>query len=211
MIITVANQKGGAGKSTIVINIALILAGLSRKPTVALVDTDKQRSCVQTLQGHERENLKIYEAAEKPDKVIQELSEKFIIVDTPPHSHEIAHLAAALSDVVIIPVQPSPLDIRAAADTVQALQAIQKHMPNLQCCFLVNRIAGGTILAKEIKSTLERFYPFPVLETMLHDRQAYKQSLITGQSVLEYDKRSAAAQEMEKLVIEIVKAAKNIK
>lgn len=205
MIITIANQKGGAGKSTIAINMALILAGLSKKYSVALVDTDKQRSCILTLQGHERENLKVYEATEEPNKVIQELSEQFVIVDTPPHSHEVAYMAAVLSDVVIVPVQPSPLDVRAAADTVKALQVIQKHKPGLQCFFLVNRIAGGTILAKEIKSTLNRFYPFSVLETMLHDRQAYKQSLITGESVLEYDKRSAAAKEMASLVVEVVK------
>lgn len=208
VIITVAAQKGGSGKSTIAINAALILAGLKKKPTVALVDTDRQRSCIQTLQGHERDNLKVYETTEKPTEVIQGLSEQYTIVDTPPHSHEVAYVAAALSDLVVIPVQPSPLDIRAAADTVKALQIIQGHRPDLQCCFLVNRIAGGTILAKEIKSTLERFYPFPVLETMLHDRQAYKQSLITGQSVLEYDKRSAAAQEMGKLVLEIIKKDK---
>lgn len=208
MIITVAAQKGGSGKSTIAINMALILAGLSQKPTVALVDADRQRSCMQTLQGHERDNLNVYEVTEKPNEVIQGLSERYVIVDTPPHSHEVAYVAAALSDIVVIPVQPSPLDVRAAVDTVKALQIIQDRRPDLQCCFLINRIAGGTILAKEIKGTLEQFYPFPVLETMLHDRQAYKQSLITGQSVLEYDNRSAAAQEMGKLVLEIVKKEK---
>lgn len=147
----------------------------------------------------------MYEESENPGEIIQTLSERFVIVDTPPHSHEVAYVAAALSDLVVIPVQPSPLDIRAIADTVRALQIIQGHRPDIQCYFLVNRIAGGTILAKEVKSTLERLYPFPVLKTMLHDRQAYKQSLITGQSVLEYDKRSAAANEIGQLVLEVIK------
>lgn len=209
MIITIASQKGGVGKSTIAINLALFLAGLPEKVTVALVDTDEQKSCVETLEGHERPNLTLYEVPEAPHKVIRELEQQFIIVDTPPHSHEVMWQAAAVSDRLIIPVQPSPLDIRGAGKTVQALQTIKaKYNEKLQCMFLINRITPRTILANEIRAALEKRYPFPILKTMLHNREAYKQSLITGLSVFEYEKNSPAAKEMAQVILEMTKGVK---
>ncbi len=210
MVITIGSQKGGAGKSTVAINMALMIASSSTNYKVALVDTDKQRSCVQTLGKNCRENLTVYEVQSKPNRTIMELEEDIVVVDTPPHSHELMHLASAVSNVVIIPLQPSPLDIRAASETVKALTIIKAEVnPDLQCCFLLNRLKAGTILTKELRSTVEKLYPFNVLESSLFDRQLYKQSLITGQSVMEFDKNSPAAQEMAELVVEVLKLVSN--
>jgi chromosome partitioning protein len=117
---------------------------------------------------------------------------------------------AAVSHLVIIPVQPSPLDVRAMARTVKALGMIrEKYNPKLKTRLLINRITLRTTLAGEIRETLARLYPgVPVLESMLHNREAYKQSLITGQSVIEYDRASAAARELGALLIEIGKIVK---
>ena len=209
MIVTIASQKGGVGKSTVAMNLALGVAGLKKKYTVALLDADQQKSCYETLQNHQKTNLSIHEAAEKPHRIIEQLDQQIIFIDTPPHSHEIIYQAAAVSDIVLIPLQPSPLDIRGVAKTVKALTIIQEKMnPELQCRFLINRITPRTILANEIRSALQKYYPFPILKCMLHNREAYKQSLITGTSVMEYNRSSLAAQEMEQLLIEIAKMLK---
>ena len=211
MIITIGSQKGGAGKSTIAINMALMIASSSLEYRVALVDTDKQRSCVQTLAKNDRENLNIYDFTDedmprKPNRLIQDLEEDVVIVDTPPHSHEVMHLSAAVSDIVIIPIQPSPLDVRAAKETVAALEVISETVNTaLECRFLLNRVKAGTILGNEIGETIQKLYPFGVLSSVLYDRQIYKQSLITGRSVLEFDKNSPASKEMGGLVVEVLK------
>lgn len=210
MIISIVSQKGGVGKSTVTINLALAIAGLPHKPTVALVDSDEQRSCIETLEGHGRDNLHLYEALEKPHKILEGLKEQVIICDTPPIGHDVAYQCAASSSLVIVPLQPSPLDVRSLAKTVRALTVIkEKYRPKLQTRFLINRLSAGTVLGTEIRGYLNKLYPaIPVLDSVLHDRQAYKQSLLTQQSVIEFDKSSHAAKEMGNLVIEIVNIAK---
>jgi chromosome partitioning protein len=210
MKISIISQKGGSGKSTVAINLALAVAGLPGKPRVALVDADEQLSCMQTLSGHQRENLFLYETKAKPHRLIEKLKEGTIFIDTAPHSDELMYQVAAVSHLVIIPVQPSPLDVRAMARTVKVLGMIkEKYNPKLKTRLLINRITLRTTLAGEIRETLARLYPgVPVLESMLHNREAYKQSLITGQSVIEYDRASAAARELGALLVEIGKIVK---
>lgn len=204
MIICIAGQKGGAGKTTVAINLALALAGLSEKVEVALVDADVQRSCMEALGKQTRPNLTLYEIHDNAHETIKALKQRFIIVDTPGRTGETMYQAVAVSDLVIVPIQPSPLDVLAAAKTVKALLAVRAEFnPGLKCCFLINRATPRTTLAGEIRKILKNYYPFPVLATMLHDRQAYKQSLSTGQSVIEFDKTSAAAKEIGLLTVEI--------
>ena len=211
MIITIASQKGGSGKTTIGINLALVMAGLEPKRSVALVDADEQQSAGETLRGHNRENLAVYEATEKTHRLIESIkgNHNVVIIDTPPHSQEVVYQSAAVSDLVIIPLQPSPLDVRGVANTVKALQFIKEnHNPTLLCRFLINRAKPRSILASEIRQTLSKFYPYPAFDSVLQDREVYKRSMITGKSVVEYDKTGPATNEIEVLISEIIKLIK---
>jgi chromosome partitioning protein len=212
MIITIASQKGGSGKTTICINLALAMAGLRKNQRVALVDTDEQRSCIETLntQGT-RENLTLYEVTEKTHRLVETIRDKheIIIIDTPPHSQEVVYQAAAVSDLVIIPLQPSPLDVRGVLKTVQAMEFIKENNnPHLLCRFLINRVNPRSILSHEIRATLTKFYPYPIFNSVLQNREIYKRSLVSGKSVLEYDKNGTAGQEIKKLINEINRLVK---
>lgn len=206
MIVTIASQKGGVGKSTVSMNLALGVAGLSESYNVALIDADQQLSCLETLQNYKRDNLTLYKGTEKPHRLVLTIAKKYkaVFIDTPPHSHETMYQAAAVSKLVIIPLQPSPLDIRGVGKTVKALKVIREKInPDLECRFLINRVKPRTILANDFKSALNKHYSFPAFNAMMHDREAYKQSLITGRSVLEFRKNSPAAQEMGQILIEV--------
>ena len=204
MVISFVNAKGGTGKTTAAINLALAMAGAAPETKVALVDADPQRSCLDTLAGHERGNLSLYAAPDKPHLVIEALTEKVIVADTAGHSSESGWQVAAVSSLVVIPIGASPLDVRAVAATVKALNVIkEKFNPRLECRFLLNQMTPRTSLAGEIRATIERLYPFQVMRTELATRQAYRQSLVDGLSVIEYDRHSKAAQEITALVVEI--------
>jgi chromosome partitioning protein len=204
MIITIGNQKGGCGKSTVAMNLALGTAAL--KYTTALIDADVQRSCLETLQGHEKENLTTYESGEGVHRLAKSLHDEFIFIDTPPHSNTIMYQAIAVADLVIIPLQPSPLDIRSARQTVAVCRAIQEKLGKpIRCYFLLNKINPRTTLGRQVAGHLTKMYRLPILQTRLQNRIIYQQALIYGQSVLEYGKNNQAAQEVGDLLVEVHK------
>jgi len=204
MIITLTNQKGGCGKSTATMNLALGTAALNYK--TALIDTDEQKSCLETLGDHPKSNLTLYEAREDVEDLVAEIKDKFhfIFIDTPPHSHHIMYRAMAVSDFIIIPLQASPLDIRSAKRTIDACERVQKEVGHdIPCYFLLNRVNPRTKLSKEIGSYIRELYSVPLLQARLHNRVAYAQSLMHGKSVIEQSRSSDAALEVTKLLKEV--------
>jgi chromosome partitioning protein len=204
-IISVVSFKGGVGKTTIACNLALGFSGMPGLPSVALVDADPQQSSIETLHGHGLGNLALYESGEDSHNLLRGLKERIVICDTPPQGSNVTIRCAALSHLVVIPTQPSPIDLRALKKTVDALIGLKgKFVPGLRCRFLINRVSGNTTLGKDIRGAIERLYPvFPVFDAQLHDREAYKQSLIDGRSVLALGQSNPAAKEMAQLQLEI--------
>lgn len=204
MIVTLTNQKGGCGKSTATLNLALGTAALGYD--TALIDTDEQKSCVETLDGYDKPRLTVYESGKDVDILAAEIKNDFqyVFIDTPPHSHHIMYKAMAVSDIIIIPLQASPLDIRSAKRTIKACEQVQKEVKRtIPCYFLLNRVNPRTNLSKEIGAYINELYTVPLLQSRLHNRVAYAQSLMHGKSVIEYNRSSDAALEVRKLLKEV--------
>lgn len=204
MIVTLTNQKGGCGKSTTALNLALGTAALGYN--TALIDADEQKSCVETLQGYDKANLKVYESGKGVDRLASEVKNDFhfVFIDTPPHSHHIMFQAMAVSDIIIIPLQASPLDIRSAKRTIDACEQVQSDVKRvIPCYFLLNRVNPRTNLSKEIGAYIRELYTVPLLQSRLHNRVAYAQSLMHGKSVIEHNRSSDAALEVRKLLREV--------
>ena len=206
MIITLTNQKGGCGKSTVTMNLALGTAALNYN--TALIDTDEQKSCIETLQDFPKTNLQLFEAGKNVGELVEKIKDKFhfIFIDTPPHSHNIMYNAMAVSDFIIIPLQASPLDIKSAKRTIDACEKVEgKINQKIPCYFLLNRMNPRTKLSKEIGTYIRELYTTPLLQSRLHNRVAYAKSLMYGKSVIEHNRSSDASLEVTKLLREVHK------
>jgi len=207
-VITLANQKGGCGKSTIVLNLAIEFA--LQQYRVIVFDTDPQGSCYETVQvrDDQAETVQIkvaavygnlYQAIEECDKDYD-----FAIIDTPPHDNDVVTVATVCADLVIVPVQDSPLDIRSTKTTVDLINEARKLNPDIVPYFLLSRIQANSVMARELAQVLNSTYKFDILETKIANRMAYKYSLIYGRNVSEFSGKDSAAAEIRSLAREVL-------
>ncbi|MGB0684418.1 MAG: ParA family partition ATPase [Magnetovibrionaceae bacterium] len=205
-ILTVAQQKGGAGKTTLVAQLAVALAGPRQK--VAVVDIDPQGSLtawygVREQQGFANDHLDVrqvsgWRTASEIDRLRNEFD--LILIDSPPHAETDAKVAVRAADLVLIPVQPSPLDVWATKPTIDL--ALGEKVPVL---LLMNRVPPRAKIVEEVSGWLAQ-KGLPVADTRLGNRVAFASSMMEGKGVMETAKRSSAAQEIEALAKEIKKA-----
>ena len=118
-IITVLQQKGGAGKSTLIASLAGFMANDSAKSLI--VDTDPQRSCVEWAGEQDIDNLDVLEHLSEDTllEVIEKIDDQYnaIFVDTAGYDSRMAAYAIQASDVILIPCRGSKKDVMGAART----------------------------------------------------------------------------------------------
>ena len=197
--ITIAVQKGGAGKTTIAGHLAVAAqqAGLR----VALADTDPQGSAKSWAETRSDSALEVVAitSANVGAAVAAAAEEGYdlLIVDTPPHAS--AGIAAALehADLALMPIRPSLLDLTAAPASIRLLQASGKPGAFILSSAPI-RASETREVERELASTGIR-----VLETVIHDRTAYRRALAHGQAVGEFEPAGKAAFEVRALWREV--------
>ena len=202
-IIAVLNQKGGAGKTTIATHLSRALQALGSD--VVLVDSDPQGSA-RDWAAVDEDNPIVTVGIDRPTiaRDARKLGARYVVIDGAPQAQELAASALTAADLVLIPVQPSPYDIWATADLVELVKQRQMITDGkLRAYFVVSRAINGTTLGKEIREALED-YGLPVLETVVHQRQAYPKSAVRGSTVLDDGTDAAAAAEIRALAAEVV-------
>lgn len=122
-----------------------------------------------------------------------------IIIDGPPRVYEVARSAILASDLVLIPVQPSPYDVWAAKEIVDLLREASVFKENLKSRFVINRKIVNTAIGRDVVEALSS-YEIPVLPAEICQRVAFAESAALGKTVLETDPNSFAAAEVRAVV-----------
>jgi chromosome partitioning protein len=161
-IIAVAGRKGGIGKSTIAGNLAGEFAAMNK--TVLLLDADPQHSLIAWAAQGDGLLSQITEKIESgsPDALrarLRKIKEvDIVIVDTPPGMPETAYAAAMVSDLLLLPCGPSPLDLFALKEALTlALKArAQRRSKKPRIRFVPSKVNLGTNLGRTLSSRLEK-------------------------------------------------------
>jgi len=201
MIIGVLNQQGGAGKTTVAVNLATVFA---QAPSfrVLLVDADPQGSALAWSSAREQDPLFPVVGMAKPNlhKDLPKLARDYhaVVIDGASRVSSLGRAVIMASDLIVIPVQPSLDDVRAAAETVALIKETQQFNEKLEAVFAINRKIVNTAVGRDVVRALVEF-GFPVSEHALHQRVTYAESAARGLGVSEQELRSEAAREIARL------------
>jgi len=205
--IAITNQKGGTGKTTLALNLA---AGLHRRGSTLVLDTDPQGSISQWAglgdAGDLPEVLHVSGDDVQAHIVKRMPSHRYLVVDCPPTAHG-SHVDKVLTnvDMVLVPIQPSPVDLWASIAIADAVRDAKKRNPRLKAFVVLNQLDVRNALSKSMHEALAEL-EFPTLRAGVSRRAAYRNAAMEGTSVYGLGPRGkAAAQEMEAIIEEISK------
>ena len=205
MIISLLNQKGGVGKTTLAIHLAAAFA--LKGDRVLLVDADPQGSGLDW--SAIRTATPLFAVIGMPKAIIHKelpsLARDYahVIIDGPPRVYEVARSAILASDVVLIPVQPSPYDVWAAKEIVDLVSEAASFNENLKSRFVINRKIVNTAIGRDVADALSG-YAFPVMTAQICQRVSFAESAAQGRTVLETEPNSTASQEINALTDELM-------
>jgi chromosome partitioning protein len=195
-VISFINQKGGCSKSTTSVHFAWWLAE-KKKKKVLLVDADAQRSSSQWLEGMESKiSCSILSS---PDELLEQIPElvndyQEIVIDGPASLAENTRAILFRSDVAIVPVQPTGVDLRSATDAIRLVKQAQSVRGGFPVAALfLSRAVKGTKLLDEARTLLSQTPGVKFLKTTIHQKQAIADT--SGQSSVVWQLPGKAASE----------------
>ncbi|MHA1567179.1 MAG: AAA family ATPase [Alphaproteobacteria bacterium] len=203
-ILTVANLKGGVGKTTLAVNLAGQLSG--PRSSVAVVDADAQGSASHWL-GHGNVDVDLLvmplESARGARRWIERvlaIDTEFTVIDCPPHLQAVTEAAIGIADMVVVPVTASGADLIATAKALELVRKARAKRSNgaPKCVLVPSKIDFRTSAGREIGAALKQLGE-PV-GPAIRQRTAFVDSFTAGQWIGDYAGRGPAAKEIAALV-----------
>lgn len=185
-VISILGQKGGSGKTTLATNLA---AGLIREGhKTVIIDTDPQQSAMEWSKNSPESSIPVFGVVEKDLKTSLSAidpSYSFAILDGTGKLELKTSASIRLSDLILIPVQPSPYDVWACAELAETIRFRRESNDGLpKAYFVISRQRSNTKLSREVGDAIVE-YCLPVFSSGTTDREVYKQSASSGLSVFD--------------------------
>jgi len=203
-VITIAQQKGGTGKTTLAVHLALAFIKYHNLK-VAIIDTDPQgslgkwfmiRSKIKKPNGDLTFKTASLWGAQYESKILKQ-EHDIVIIDTPPKIEADARPAIEASDLVLIPISPSPVDFWATEPIIEIAKRAKKK--------IVIQINRANPRSKLMKKTYDYINDLGMKKTntLIGHRQIFIASMGEGKTVIEMQRKGKAAQEIAELSSEI--------
>lgn len=199
-VITLAAQKGGAGKTTLAVHLAVQAHKAGER--VVLVDTDPQGSATAWARARGQDAPVIVAATSSQLSDVMAASSNdgmtLVIIDTPPHAAPGAAAASTLADLVLVPVRPSAFDLAASGASAEIARTAKR------AAFVLSACPSRAPEIMEARKALE-LQGLPVLDTEIGERRSYARAVASGRAVAEFEPAGRAAHEISQLWREIKK------
>ena len=207
-IISVLNEKGGTGKSTVATNLATALHREGKR--VVLLDCDSQGTARDWRDASPDDaDLPPVLGVDRPQMLASSLNginAEIAIIDSPAKAESMSAAIVRASHVALLVIQPSGADLWASGAAVKLIQAKREMGGEIDAAFLVNRTSGATKLSKLVKSGEWNTYEgIEKLETSIGNRAVFATAMTDGLSVLDYSD-SKAKEEVQAVVQELKEA-----
>lgn len=205
-IITIAHQKGGVGKSTIALNLAI---ELNKKYDLKVIDLDYQKSITIFNETRKEKNLKplniIHIENQKELINVLKNNNELILIDSGGFDSDLNRIAIVGADLIITPVSNNLIEIYGLEAFKKILHELKEIEPEVKSYILLNNIdPKATKALKELKKYIQKNKEyFSLFDTVLRRRADFAKSFEKGKNVIEMDKKSKASKELKKLIKDI--------
>jgi len=207
MIIVVSNQKGGVGKSTIALNIAV---QMQEHKSVQLIDLDIQRTLsfaneMRKVHGKELDVVQVENERQLKKIIKYDNDEQLLLIDSGGFDSDLNRLAIREADLIITPASDKTFDLMALKRYEMVLEQLNRSSrKEIKSYVVLNNISPMTKKFDEVNEFITESSNFKLFNAVLRQRVDFSRSSGEGLGISEYAKNSKAHDEMSAFTNEIL-------